>query len=79
MSRLLGVVSIYVVMLLGIAGFSLFVIVAPGRFGNLLHDSLNLFPEVHRADWGKRLFLRGLGLALLAFAVRVVIRIVSLA
>ena len=79
MSRLYGIVAIYLIMLLGIAGVSVFIIVAPARFGNLLHDNLNLFPEVDRGDWGKKLFLRLIALALLAFAARIVHRIAGFA
>ena len=78
MSRLYGVVAIYLIMLLGLAVAGVFVLVAPGRFGNLVHESLNLFPEVQPGDWGKRLFLRVIGLALLAFAIRIVCRMVAL-
>jgi hypothetical protein len=75
MSRLLGVVFIYAAMMLAWTGVGLFMIVAPVRFGNLIHDNLQLFPEVNRADWGKKLFLRLLGIGLLAFAVRLIVRI----
>ena len=75
MSRLLGVVFIYAAMILAWTGVGLFMIVAPVRFGNLVHDSLQLFPEVNPGDWGKKLFLRFLGIGLLAFAVRLIIRI----
>jgi hypothetical protein len=66
-------------MLLGVAAASLFVLIAPRRFGNLVHESLNLLPEVHADDWGKKLLLRLFGLGLLAFAIRTVLRIVALA
>lgn len=75
MSRLLGVVFIYAAMILAWTGVGLFMLVAPVRFGNLAHDNLQLFPEVHRGDWGKKLFLRVLGVGLLAFAVRLIVRI----
>jgi hypothetical protein len=75
MSRLLGVVFIYAAMILAWTGVGLFMIVAPVRFGNLVHDNLQLFPEVNRGDWGKKLFLRLLGIGLLAFAIRLIIRI----
>ena len=75
MSRLLGVVFIYAAMILAWTGVGLFMLVAPVRFGNLVHDNLQLFPEVDRGDWGKKLFLRLLGIGLLAFAVRLIIRI----
>jgi hypothetical protein len=46
---------------------------APARFGNLVHDSVMLFPKVRRGDWGKKLIVRLLGIGLLAFAVRFVL------
>jgi len=75
MSRLLGVVFIYAAMILAWTGVGLFMLVAPVRFGNLIHDNLQLFPEVNREDWGKKLFLRLLGIGLLAFAIRLIVRI----
>jgi hypothetical protein len=75
MSRLLGVVLIYAAMMLAWTSVGLFMLLAPVRFGNLVHDSLLLFPEVNSGDWGKKLFLRLLGIGLLAFAVRLLIRI----
>jgi hypothetical protein len=68
-TRLLGPVLIYVVMFLGWTGVGLFMLLAPGRFGNLLHHNVGVFPEVRRADWGKKLFVRLVGAGLLAFAV----------
>jgi hypothetical protein len=75
MSRLLGVVFIYGAMILAWTGVGLFMLVAPARFGNLIHDNLQLFPEVNSGDWGKKLFLRLLGICLLAFATRIIVRI----
>ena len=75
MSRLLAVVFIYAAMILAWTGVGLFMILAPVRFGNLVHDNLQLFPEVNPGDSGKKLFLRLLGIGLLAFAVRLIIRI----
>jgi hypothetical protein len=46
MSRLLGIVAIYFVMFLGWAGAGAFLLFAPVRAGNLIHDSFGLFPEV---------------------------------
>ena len=77
MSRLLGLVFLYAAMLLAWIGVGLFMLLAPARFGNLVHDNLNLFPEVNRGDWGKKFFLRLVGTALLAFAVRFAIRLVE--
>jgi hypothetical protein len=62
MSRLLGVVFIYAAMILAWTGVGLFMLIAPVRFGNLVHDNLQLFPEVNR-------------IGLLAFAVRLTVRI----
>ena len=75
MSRLLGIVFIYAAMMLAWTGVGLFMLVAPARFGNLVHDNLQLFPEVNPGDWGKKLFLRLLGVGLLAFAFRLIVRI----
>jgi len=75
MSRLLGVVFIYVLMMLAWSGVGLFMLIAPARFGNLVHDSLYLFPEVNPGDWGKKLILRLLGAGLLAFAIRLIVRV----
>jgi hypothetical protein len=50
-------------------------LIAPVRFGNLVHDSLNLFPEVHRGDWGKKLAVRLGGACLLGFAILFALRI----
>ena len=63
-------------MILAWTGAGLFMLVAPVRFGNLVHDNLQLFPEVNPGDWGKKLILRLLGIGLLAFAVRLIVRIV---
>jgi hypothetical protein len=78
MSRLLGVVFVYAAMLLAWTGVGFFMLLAPGRFGNLVHDSLGLFPQVNRGDWGKKLILRLVGLGLLAFAIRMALRIAAL-
>jgi hypothetical protein len=75
MSRLLGVVFIYVAMLVAWTSVGLFMLIAPARLGNLVHESLLLFPEVRAGDWGKKLFLRLVGLGLLAFAIRFMIAI----
>ena len=76
MSRLLGVVFIYVVMILAWSGVGLFMLIAPARFGNLVHENLNLFPQVNPGDWAKKLVLRLLGCGLLAFAIRIITQIV---
>ena len=69
MTRLLGPFLIYVVMFLGWTGVGLFMLLAPGRFGNLLHHNIGVFPEVQKSDWGKKLFMRAVGAGFLAFAV----------
>ena len=72
MNRLLGIAFLYLAMILGWIGVGLFMLFAPARFGNLVHDSVMLFPKVRRGDWGKKLIVRLLGIGLLAFAVRFV-------
>ena len=74
MGRILGVVLIYAAMLAAWSGVGLFMLIAPARFGNLVHDNLYLFPEVTPRDWGKKLVLRMLGTGLLTFAIRLVLR-----
>jgi len=74
MSRLLGVVFIYAAMFAAWTAAGLFMLLAPARFGNLLHESLRLFPEVHRGDWGKKLAVRLVGAGLLCFAIRFALR-----
>jgi hypothetical protein len=76
-SRVLGVVFIYAAMVLACGGVGLFMVIAPARFGNLVYESFQLFPEVRPGDWGKKLFLRLLGIGLVAFAVRFVLRIIQ--
>jgi hypothetical protein len=75
MNRLLGIAFLYLAMMLGWIGVGLFMLFAPGRFGNLIHDSLMLFPEVRTGDWGKKLFVRLVGIGLIAFAIRFVLRL----
>ena len=74
MSRLLGIAFVYIAMILAWSGVGLFMLIAPIRFGNLVHESLQLFPEVKTNDWGKKLFLRLVGVGLLAFAIRLILR-----
>jgi hypothetical protein len=73
MNRLLGIAFLYLAMMLGWIGVGLFMLFAPARFGNLVHDSLMLFPEVRRGDWGKKLIVRVVGIGLIAFAIRFVL------
>jgi hypothetical protein len=56
-------------MFMGWTGVGLFMLLAPGRFGNLLHHNIGVFPEVRKPDWGKKLFVRLIGAGFLAFAV----------
>ncbi len=70
MIRALGVVLVYLVMLGAWVAVGLFLVIAPARFGNLVNESFGIFPEVRERDWGKKLFLRLVGLGLLAFAAR---------
>jgi hypothetical protein len=35
----------------------------------LLHHNVGVFPEVQKADWGRKLFVRLVGAGFLAFAV----------
>ena len=72
MLRAFGIVLVYFVMLIAWLAAGIFVTVAPRRFGNLLNENFGIFPEVGPHDWGKKLFLRLLGLGLLAFAARFV-------
>jgi hypothetical protein len=78
MNRLLPIVLLYLAMFLSWTGAGLFMLLAPGRFGNLVHDNLNLFPEVNQGDWGRKLVVRVLGIGLLAFAARFAIRAAQL-
>jgi hypothetical protein len=58
-------------MLLAWIAAGIFILVAPQRIGNVLHENFAL-PEIGSRDWGKKLFLRLAGLGLLAFAARFV-------
>jgi hypothetical protein len=78
MSRLLGIVVLYALMFAAWAGVGLFMVLAPVRFGNLVHDNFGLFPEVGGGDWGKKLVLRIIGFALLGFAVRFAFAVAAL-
>ena len=78
MSRLLAIAFLYALMFLAWLGVGLFVLLAPVRFGNLVHDSFGLFPEVASYDWGKKLILRLLGIALLGFAAHFAIAVAAL-
>lgn len=73
MSRLLGVALLYLAMIVAWCGVGLFMLIAPARFGNLVNESLRLFPEVGPRDWGKKMAVRLAGLGLLAFAARFIV------
>jgi hypothetical protein len=62
-------------MMLAWTGVGLFMLIAPARFGNLIHESLLLFPEVNPGDWGKKLLLRLVGAGLLVFAALIAVRV----
>lgn len=70
MLRAFGIFLVYFVMLAAWLGVGLVIVIAPRRFGNLLHENFGLFPEVGPQDWGKKLVLRLAGIGLLAFAAR---------
>jgi hypothetical protein len=70
MNRLLGVVGMYGLMFLGWTGVGIFMLIAPARFGNAIHESFGLFPAVLPRDTAKKLLVRVAGLALLGFAAR---------
>lgn len=78
MSRLLGPLLIYVVMFLGWTSVGLYMLVAPGRFGNFIHHNVGAFPEVHKADWGRKLLLRLVGAGFLAFAIHFALNVADL-
>jgi hypothetical protein len=77
-TRLLGPILVYAVMFLGWTGVGMFMLLAPTRFGNLLHHEVGAFPEVHKADWAKKLFVRLVGAGFLAFAVHFALGIANL-
>ena len=75
MNRLIGIVFLYAAMVLAWTIAGLFMLIAPARFRSLVHDNLYLFPEVSLGDWGKKLGLRLIGIGLLAFDIRMIVRI----
>jgi hypothetical protein len=56
----------------------LFMALAPRRFGNFVHENFVVFPAVGPNDWGKKLFLRLVGLGLLSFAARMAPKMLDL-
>jgi hypothetical protein len=77
-SRVIGIVAIYAVMFLAWTAVGLFMLFAPARFGNLVHDSYGLYPEIRPEDWGTKLILRLAGIGLLGFAVHFALRVAAL-
>jgi hypothetical protein len=77
MTRVVGIVAVCGAMFLGWIGVGLFMLLAPARFGNLIHDSFGLYPEVRGNDWGRKLILRILGVGLLGFAAYFAFRIAA--
>jgi hypothetical protein len=75
MTRFIGIAGLYLAMVVAWTAAGALLLIAPARSGNLLHDQTYLFPEVHAGDWGKKLFLRAVGLGLIAFAVRFLLRL----
>jgi hypothetical protein len=78
MTRLLGIVAIYALMFLAWTAAGLFLLLAPVRAGNLIHDSFGLYPELRSGDWEKKTLLRVAGLGLLGFAAHFAIHIAAL-
>ena len=78
MTRLLGIAAVYIAMFLAWVFVGLFMLLAPERFGNLIHESFGLYPEVHRNDWGRKLILRLIGIGLLGFAAHFASRVAAL-
>jgi hypothetical protein len=77
-TRLLGPFLIYIAMFLGWTGVGLFMLLSPGRFGNMLHDNVGVLPAIQQTDWGKKLFVRLVGIGLLGFAARFALRVMDL-
>jgi hypothetical protein len=55
MGRVIGIVAIYAAMFLAWTAVGLFMLISPARFGNLVHDSYGLYPEIGRSVWPGRL------------------------
>jgi hypothetical protein len=70
MTRLVGFAWFFVIMFFGWMGAGLFMLLAPVRFGNLIHESFGVLPRITPHDRGKKLAIRIVGVALLGFAVR---------
>ena len=78
MTRLLGIATVYILMFLAWISVGVSMLVVPERFGNLIHGSYGLYPQVHRNDWGKKLILRLIGTGLIGFAVHFALRVAAL-
>ena len=74
----LGVVLIYAAMVSAWIGVGLFMMLAPARFGTLIHDNFGLFPTAGTHDRIKRTIVRLIGMGLLAFAARFLWRVFEL-
>ena len=70
MRAALGVVLVYALMVTAWIGVGMFMMLAPARFGNLIHDSFGLLPMAGPHTRVKRTVLRLIGMGLLAFAAR---------
>jgi hypothetical protein len=68
----------YGLMFLGWTAIGIFMLIAPARFGNAIHQSFGLFPAVEPRDTGKKLLVRIAGLALLGFAARFLLGVLRL-
>jgi len=77
-TRLVGIVAMYGLMFLGWTAIGIFMLIAPARFGNAIHQSFGLFPAVEPRDTGKKLLVRIAGLALLGFAARFLLGVLRL-
>jgi hypothetical protein len=78
MSRVIGIVAVYLAMFFAWLTAGLLMVFAPARIGNLIHDSFGLYPRVGRKDWGRKLILQLAGVGLIAFALRFAFRVAAL-
>lgn len=69
MSRCLGIAAVYRAMFFAWTATGVFMLLAPARIGNLIHDSFGLYPQVRKGDRDRKLILRLVGIGLIAFAV----------
>ena len=78
MRAALGVVLVYAAMVSAWIGVGMFMMLAPARFGTLIHDNFGLFPTAGAHDRVKRTVLRLIGMGLLGFAARFLWRVFEL-